>query len=253
MSLSRCTDCGGSVSTLANACPHCGAPPPTARGADEAAPVRSSNPSEMSREVGADSSPAAVKGPVLPPAGWYDDASKLRQLRYWDGQKWTDQVRRPVDEQSPTPDADMPSPANSGSSQVRPTRETPSNDAANWLAKAANGATLQRAKVWSQAHPVEALVYAALTAIALLLLIIIVVNQVSSGSDQESFRDGAAWGRTMVDTAESFGTTGTADFSSACRSQADIVERFGDAVFAPGEVDKDAFVRGCLQAVSPGD
>lgn len=33
--------------------------------------------------------------PASSPVGWYPDPADPRQLRYWDGAKWTDQVQSP--------------------------------------------------------------------------------------------------------------------------------------------------------------
>jgi hypothetical protein len=38
---------------------------------------------------------AGAPGMVLPPANWYADPSQPGQLRYWDGNQWTDQTHRP--------------------------------------------------------------------------------------------------------------------------------------------------------------
>lgn len=37
----------------------------------------------------------------LPAAGWYADPQDNSQLRYWDGTRWTDQVRPMIAEQAP--------------------------------------------------------------------------------------------------------------------------------------------------------
>ncbi|MCA1656615.1 MAG: DUF2510 domain-containing protein [Actinobacteria bacterium] len=29
---------------------------------------------------------------ILPPANWYPDPSRAARLRYWDGERWTDQI-----------------------------------------------------------------------------------------------------------------------------------------------------------------
>jgi hypothetical protein len=38
---------------------------------------------------------AGAPGMALPPANWYADPSQPGQLRYWDGNQWTDQTHRP--------------------------------------------------------------------------------------------------------------------------------------------------------------
>lgn len=37
-----------------------------------------------------------TEAPVLPPAGWYADPADSLQVRWWDGQRWTDHVAVPV-------------------------------------------------------------------------------------------------------------------------------------------------------------
>ena len=40
-------------------------------------------------------------GSPLPAPGWYPDPSNATQLRWWDGQQWTEQVQASISEQMP--------------------------------------------------------------------------------------------------------------------------------------------------------
>lgn len=51
MGLSKCSDCGGNVSTRAAACPHCGAPVPHASSTEPSSPSQASLPSPQSTEA----------------------------------------------------------------------------------------------------------------------------------------------------------------------------------------------------------
>jgi hypothetical protein len=66
----RCPACAKSVPETADVCHRCGHP------------------------FGAQQAPGAPAGPPsLPPAGWYSDANG--QVRWWDGQRWTEHLRQP--------------------------------------------------------------------------------------------------------------------------------------------------------------
>lgn len=47
---------------------------------------------------------------LMPPAGWYNDPQDQSQLRYWDGDQWTDQTRPLPGTEPPQPEPPQPAP-----------------------------------------------------------------------------------------------------------------------------------------------
>jgi hypothetical protein len=71
------------------------------RGADVVTPIGASSISTSSQGNGPASSPQPAPQPtpqpapvVTTPAGWYPDPSGRFEMRYWDGDKWTEHVSR---------------------------------------------------------------------------------------------------------------------------------------------------------------